>query len=135
MTTSGQYEVKQGTARASEGERFESREDRFCIRNRAVLACGYWDPSGFTVLRGSQVRLAEPGVARDRWRETRYRSQLRLIAEGVLERTDNGIRFARDHKFSSPSGAADAVLGTASNGWRLWVSRDGRPLGEVVPRG
>jgi 5-methylcytosine-specific restriction protein B len=55
----------------------------------------------------------------------------RLIAEGVLEEHGAQLRFAKDHQFNSPSGAAAAVLGRTANGWISWKRADGQTLSEV----
>jgi len=55
----------------------------------------------------------------------------RLLSEGVLEKHDGKLRFAKDHLFNSPSGAAAAVLGRTANGWISWKRTDGQTLSEI----
>ena len=55
----------------------------------------------------------------------------RLVTEGVLEDHGGQLRFAQDHLFNSPSGAAAAVLGRTANGWISWKRADGQTLSEV----
>jgi 5-methylcytosine-specific restriction protein B len=55
----------------------------------------------------------------------------RLLNEGVLEEHDGKLRFAKDHLFKSPSGAAAAVLGRTANGWISWKRADGQTLSEI----
>lgn len=86
---------------------------------------GVFTESGFVVKAGSRAR-----------RETAPSGKnvavihQRLLAEGVLEDVGGQLRFARDHIFKSPSGAAAAVLGRTANGWISWRRADGQTLSE-----
>lgn len=54
-----------------------------------------------------------------------------MLREGVVEQTPEGLRFLRDHLFSSPSCAAGVVLGRAANGRTEWRDANGRTLKEI----
>ena len=60
----------------------------------------------------------------------RQRRQLEEL--GVLIRDATGLRFTRDHRFDSHSGAAMAVIGSAANEWVEWRNEDGRTLGALI---
>jgi 5-methylcytosine-specific restriction protein B len=55
----------------------------------------------------------------------------KLISEGVLEETTEGLQFTRDCEFDSPSGAAMLVMGRSANGWIEWKTADGQKLSQV----
>jgi 5-methylcytosine-specific restriction protein B len=55
----------------------------------------------------------------------------RLLNDGILEEHEGRFRFAKDHQFKSPSGAAAAVLGRTANGWISWKRADGQTLSEI----
>jgi hypothetical protein len=50
-----------------------------------------------------------------------------LIKEAVLQ----DFTFTEDYTFSSPSTAAEVVLGRASNGWTSWINENDQTLDEV----
>lgn len=54
-----------------------------------------------------------------------------LLATGVLTKTDQGLLFAQDYAFGSPSGAAQVVYGASVNGWDAWKFPDGSTLQSV----
>jgi hypothetical protein len=75
-----------------------------------------------SVARGTSVPSAPPNLSVRRGK---------LISEGVLEETPEGLRFTRDCDFDSPSGAAMLVMGRSANGWIEWRTTDGQKLSEV----
>lgn len=82
---------------------------------------------GFLVFKGSRARAdAVPSIHA-------YMAELRkkLIEEGVLEQTLDGLRFTRDYLFNSPSTAAGVLLGRAANGRTEWKDGEGRTLKEI----
>lgn len=87
---------------------------------------GVFTDNGFLVKEGS---LARREIAPSGKSVTSVHQ--RLIAEGVLEEHHGQFRFAEDHLFNSPSGAAAAVLGRTANGWISWKRADGQTLSEV----
>jgi len=56
-----------------------------------------------------------------------------LKDKGVLKPNDEGtaLIFTRDESFSSPSPAAQAVLGRSANGWEEWKTSEGRTLDQM----
>jgi 5-methylcytosine-specific restriction protein B len=53
----------------------------------------------------------------------------RLRADGILVVDGSRLRMTRDTTFSSPSQAAEVLLGRSANGWLDWKSVDGTPMG------
>jgi hypothetical protein len=52
----------------------------------------------------------------------------KLERDGVLTRSPEGLVFARNHTFKSPSGAAIVLMGRPASGWELWKDEQGRSL-------
>lgn len=82
---------------------------------------------GFVVYAGSTARAVEVPSA------TSFVTNLRaqLIADDVLVGDGPSLRFTRDYLFSSPSGAASAVLARNANGRTEWKDDQGRTLHEI----
>ena len=55
----------------------------------------------------------------------------KLLEGEILVEQDGNLRFTQDYLFSSPSGAAAAVLGRTANGWIEWKDKDGKTLSEI----
>ena len=105
----------------------ESAEMFFCRANGAD-GRGVYTPEGFVVLRGSTGRREDAPSIRDtslaRWRE-------QLIAGGVLRVEGERVVVTKDYAFSSPSGAAGALLGRTANGWIEWKNAAGKTLHDI----
>jgi hypothetical protein len=82
---------------------------------------------GFVVYAGSTARTTEVRSA------TSFVTNLRaqLIADEVLAGDGPSLRFTRDYLFSSPSGAASAVLARNANGRTEWKDAQGRTLHQI----
>lgn len=103
----------------------------FSLRSpsNGVEARGLYTAEGFVVLAGSVGRMDTApslGETNERWRQ-------RLLDAGVMRPDDQGrLVFPKDHLFTSPSGAAIALLGRTANGWREWKSPQGQTLHELI---
>ena len=86
----------------------------FRIISKKCDAKGFYDTSGFTVLKGSKV--SDKSTDSFSWRDKR--------AKMIEEYTDK-------KNFSSPSKAADFCLGSSSNGWISWKTENGQTLDSV----
>jgi len=82
---------------------------------------------GFVVLKGS--RGLKRGLSATGNKFDRARSK--LIEAGVMHVDGETVVFDKDHLFTSPSTAAEALLGRASNGWVDWKSEGGETLHHV----
>ena len=56
------------------------------------------------------------------------RSAKQLVANGVLAEEKGRYRFTQDYTFSSPSLAAQVVLGRSANGRTEWKDPTGKTL-------
>jgi 5-methylcytosine-specific restriction protein B len=101
-------------------------DDEYELNGPDAAGKGVFTESGFVVKAGSMARreIAPSG------RNISTVHQ-RLLAEGVLQDVGGQLRFARDHVFKSPSGAAAVVLGRTANGWTSWRRADGKTLSEA----
>lgn len=99
-------------------------EHLFFTKARGCNATGFYNSSGFTVLKGSI--LANNCVPSFGWREKREK----LIKEYATFDNGNWIMNS-DKTFSSPSTAADFCIGSSNNGWIVWRDKDGNKLDAV----
>ena len=99
-------------------------EHLFNIKSRGCDANGFYNSSGFTVLRGSVI--AKTMTPSFNWKEKREK----MVLEYTTEKDDKLI-MTSDKTFSSPSTAADFCLGRSANGWTEWKDKDGNTLDSV----
>ena len=94
----------------------------FQIVSKKCDAKGFYDTSGFTVLKGS--RISDKSTDSLSWRDKRTK---------LIEEYANNKNFVinEDITFSSPSKAADFCLGSSSNGWIMWKTERGQTLDSV----
>jgi len=112
---------------------FEKTETRakptelLTIDAKGIKATGYEDAKGFVVREGAQVVKDEVPSIHE------YLSTLRkdLLAQGVIVSNGQGLVFAQDQVFNSPSTAAGVVLGRSSNGRTEWKNREGKTLKQL----
>ena len=99
-------------------------EHLFYTKGRGCNARGYYNSSGFTVLKGSI--LANNCVTSFNWKEKREK----LIKEYATFENGNWVMNS-DKIFSSPSTAADFCIGSSNNGWLVWKDMDNKTLDSV----
>ncbi len=99
-------------------------EHLFYTKGRGCKASGYYNSSGFTVLKGSI--LANNCVTSFNWKEKREK----LIKEYATFENGNWVMNS-DKTFSSPSTAADFCIGSSNNGWLVWKDMDNKTLDSV----
>lgn len=99
----------------------------FYTQGRGCNARGFYNASGFTVLKGSIIaNSAVPSLA---WKAKREE----LIEEYTSSK--NGVLIMEaDKTFSSPSTAADFCNGRHNNGWSEWKDEKGQTLDQVYRR-
>ncbi|MGR4882384.1 DUF4357 domain-containing protein [Streptomyces sp. LARHCF249] len=84
----------------------------------------------FIVAAGSPVR-AEVVQSFAVRKPPSHRTRQQLIAEGAIRessRRPGWLETVRDIEFSSPSAAAEVLMGCSVNGWGVWKSADGQSL-------
>lgn len=99
-------------------------EHLFYTKGRGCNARGYYNSSGFTVLKGSI--LANNCITSFNWKEKREK----LIKEYATFENGNWVMNS-DKTFSSPSTAADFCIGSSNNGWLVWKDMDNKTLDSV----
>ncbi|MDB5119740.1 MAG: hypothetical protein JWN56_958 [Sphingobacteriales bacterium] len=99
----------------------------YTIKHISISAKMYEDALGFIVTKGSMANKNMVPSVSDNYKSL----QKRLIESGIL--VDNGkyFSFSEDTVFSSPSSAANIVLGRQTPGPLLWLSKDGRTFKEL----
>ena len=103
-------------------------EHVFYAKGRDYDAKGFYDSSGFTVLKGSILaNRTVPSLLH--WKETREN----LLAEYATLK-EGRWTMKSDKTFSSPSMAANFCNGRNNNGWTEWKDREGYTLHEVYRR-
>ncbi|MDD5145218.1 MAG: DUF4357 domain-containing protein [Candidatus Pacebacteria bacterium] len=55
----------------------------------------------------------------------------KLLSENIIKETDGGYILEKDYTFTSPSAAADLVMGYSVNGWDIWKTEDGKTLDQI----
>ncbi len=105
-------------------------EEIYICRGPGAEARGLYTSEGMVVRAGSRARKEIVDSAKERYLKLRPI----LMEDGVLR--DDGPEsyvFVSDYVFSSPSGAAQNVLGRNANGWTEWKREsDGKTLDQVV---
>ncbi|MGL4852353.1 MAG: GIY-YIG nuclease family protein [Phocaeicola sp.] len=100
------------------------KEHLFYAKNRGCNAMGFYNSSGFTILKESAI--AKGNTNSFSWAEKREK----LIKE-YTSLKDGKLIMESDRTFSSPSTAADFCLGRSCNGWTIWKDKDGQTLDSV----
>ena len=101
--------------------------DVFVLIGGDYAASGQLVEDGFIVFAGSKARKKLVPLAGKGIEATRQE----LLASGVLAEDAGQLIFREDHTFTTPSGAAVAILGRTANGWIEWKSKFGGTLDEL----
>ena len=104
----------------------DKQSDEYELKGPDANARGVLTKDGFLVKAGSIARRETVPSGKNV-----VSVHQKLLADGVLKEHQGKLRFARDHLFNSPSGAAGAVLGGSANGWITWKNSSGKTLSEV----
>ena len=99
-------------------------------KGKGVTAHGYESTQGFVVKAGSEA-VAEEVPSMQEYVRGSYELRQDLKKNGALELKGNRLVFTQDYAFSSPSTAADVVLGGSVNGRKVWKDAKGRTLKEL----
>jgi len=105
-------------------------DDRLICTIKGLTAYGNRTDAGFIVYKNSEAVLEH--------RKSAVRSRVRreqLIDKGVLIQQGKHLIFSRDYEFTSPSLAAGAIRGGASNGLTSWKTKGGKKLKEIESDG
>lgn len=102
-------------------------------KGKGISATGYESTQGF-VVKAESGAVGEEAPSMQEYVRGACELRRELIENGVLERDGSNYRFSQDYIFSSPSTAADVVLGRSANGRIEWKDRQGRTLKELQER-
>lgn len=106
-------------------EQIEKEEDLFYISAvRGANGIGKTTSEGFVVFKNSQV--ADPVT--NSYPKTMQKLRYALIAEGVIVKERNKLKFKRDYLFSSSSSAAMIIMGRSANGLTEWKMKSMKTL-------
>lgn len=100
------------------------KQHLFYAKNRGCNAMGFYNSSGFTVLKESVITKGNTNSFT--WAEKREK----LIKE-YTSLKDGVLIMDSDITFSSPSTAADFCLGRSCNGWIIWKDKDNQTLDSI----
>lgn len=104
----------------------KSVSNKLICKIKGLVAYGNRTDNGFIVYKDSESVLEDRASAV----RNKVRRQI-LLDKCVLVKRDNCLIFSRDHEFTSPSLAAAAIRGGASNGLVSWKTKEGITLKEI----
>lgn len=104
-----------------------AKQDLLTCKAKGFIATGFESSQGFVVKSGSQAA----GETAPSYPASVAKFREELIANGVLAKNNEGYVFTQDYVFTSPSYAADIVLGRNANGRTEWKDNRGRTLKEI----
>lgn len=102
-----------------------AKQQRYFCKASGGDGQGIYTEEGFVVLKGSSGRAE---MVRSYASSPGAKVRLRLLEQGVMKQDGDRVVFQKDHLFSSPSTAAQMVLGRTANGWVEWRTAEGAPL-------
>lgn len=100
----------------------------FFIKSKNISATMYQNEKGFVVTKGSQAKKVMANGMSESYRALRQK----LIDTDLLALNGSVFVFANDTIFSSPSSAANIVLGRHTPGPITWLNGDGKTLKEML---
>ena len=120
----GIHAFEQSSAKA------EGDSPLFKCRGKGIVATGRDTAQGFIVLKDSHAAKDVTPSLKEYFPSTcDLRAQLQ--ANGVLAEDKDSFRFTQDYTFTSPSQAAQVVLGRSANGRIDWKDASGKTLKEL----
>ena len=99
----------------------------FLIRTNNFKAKMYESDQGYIVEKGSEAKKELSASCTEKYRNLRRKL---LETEIMIEKGDK-LEFAEDAIFSSPSAAANMVLGRNSNGFTEWITENGKTFKQI----
>lgn len=100
---------------------------RLRLAGPGARAEGAETAEGFVVFKGAVARAKVTPSIHPWLLDLRTK----LVDSGVVEETSDGLLFAKDYVFESPSAAAGVLLGRAANGRTEWKGNQGKTLKEI----
>lgn len=100
---------------------------RFEMKTTSFKAKMYESDQGYIVEKGSEAKKELAASCTDTYRNLRRK----LLETHILIEKGDKFEFAEDAIFSSPSAAANMVLGRNSNGFVEWVTENGKTFKQI----
>lgn len=115
----------------SEGIATEPSRKIFHIKSSHIVAHMYESKQGFIVVKGSQAKLEMAKMVSSTYKNL----QKKMIDTGILIRDGMSYKFVEDTIFSSPSSAANIVLGRQSPGPLNWLDESNKSYKQLTVEG
>ncbi len=100
---------------------------KFLIRTSSFKAKMYESDQGYIVEKGSEAKKELSASCTETYRKLRRK----LIETQILIEKGDKLEFAEDAIFSSPSAAANMILGRNSNGFTEWITENNQTFKQI----
>lgn len=100
---------------------------KFEIKTSSFKAKMYESDQGYIVEKGSEAKKELSVSCTETYRNLRRK----LIETHILIEKGDKLEFAEDAIFSSPSAAANMILGRNSNGFAEWITESGKTFKQI----
>ena len=100
---------------------------KFLIRTSSFKAKMYESDQGYIVEKGSEAKKELSVSCTETYRNLRRK----LLETEIMIEKGGKLEFAEDAIFSSPSAAANMVLGRNSNGFTEWITENGKTFKQI----
>lgn len=96
------------------------------LQTTTLSATGQWDGSTMVVKAGSQAARSHSSKQQEYYIDLRKK----LVRAGKLVSSGSTLIFTQDHRFDSPTAAANIIVGSSVNGRKIWRDGDGRNIND-----
>ncbi len=100
---------------------------KFLIRTSSFKAMMYESDQGYIVEKGSEAKKELSASCTETYRNLRRK----LLETRIMIEKGEKLEFAEDTIFSSPSAAANMILGRNSNGFTEWITENGKTFKQI----
>lgn len=100
---------------------------KFEIKTSSFKAKMYESNQGYVVEKGSEAKKQLSASCTETYRNLRRK----LLETDILIEKGDKLEFAEDAIFSSPSAAANMILGRNSNGFTEWITDSGKTFKQI----
>ena len=105
-----------------------TQDDVLYCEGAGIKASAKYTDAGMVVLKGSEMRSGTTPTAS---KGIQYLRKT-LVDQAYVSLDADTYIFREDYAFTSPSAAAQVVLGRSANGWTAWKNAAGKTLDEVI---
>ena len=100
---------------------------KFIMKTSSFKAKMYESDQGYIVEKGSEAKKELSVSCTETYRNLRRK----LLETHILIEKGDKLQFAEDAIFSSPSAAANMILGRNSNGFTEWITESGKTFKQI----